>query len=87
MSIIRITSKRQATLPKALCDEMGVEPGDSLSVERTRVDDQDTWIIRPVESARKPGWLGSLKCYAAGKRHDMDSIRRSIEEGRSSASK
>ncbi len=86
MSIIRITSKRQATLPKALCDEMGVQPGDSLSVERTSVDDQDTWVIRPVEQTRKPGWVGSLKRYAVGKTHDMDSVRRSIEEGRSRGS-
>ncbi len=87
MSIIRITSKRQATLPKALCDEMGVQPGDSLSVERASVDDQDTWVIRPVESARKPGWVGSLKQYAAGKAHDMQSVRQSIEEGRRRGSK
>lgn len=87
MSIIRITSKRQATLPKALCDEMGVQPGDSLSVERTSVDDQDTWVIRPVESARKPRWVGSLKKYASDKTHDMESVRKSIEEGRSRDSK
>ena len=86
MSIIRITSKRQATLPKALCDEMGVQPGDSLSVERTCVDDQDAWVIRPVESARRPAWVGSLKPYAVGKAHDMESIRRSIQEGRARAS-
>ena len=87
MSIIRITSKRQATLPKALCDEMGVQPGDSLSAERLSTEEGDTWVLRPVDSARKPGWVGSLRRYAAGKSHDMESIRRSIEEGRSRGSK
>jgi bifunctional DNA-binding transcriptional regulator/antitoxin component of YhaV-PrlF toxin-antitoxin module len=82
MSIIRITSKRQATLPKALCDEMGVQPGDSLSVERLSLEEENAWVLRPVESSHKPGWVGSLKRYAAGKAHDMDSIRKSIEEGR-----
>lgn len=82
MSIIRITSKRQATLPKALCDEMGVRPGDSLSVQRVRLDDKDAWILRPSPPPSEPGWVGSLKRYAAGKPHDMQSIRRSIEEAK-----
>lgn len=80
MSIVRITSKRQATLPKALCDELGVRAGDSLSVERVSIDDGDAWIIRPLAPRSEPGWVGALKRYAAGKRHDMQSIRRSIEE-------
>jgi hypothetical protein len=32
--------------------------------------------------ARGLGWLGSLKRYAAGKPHDMASVRQSIEEAR-----
>ena len=87
MSIIRITSKRQATLPKALCDEMGLQPGDSLRAERFLTEDGDAWVLRPVQSSRKPGWVGSLKQYSAGKAHDMESIRRSIEEGRVSGAK
>jgi len=78
MSIIRITSKRQATLPKALCDEMGVQPGDSLSVERST--DGDAWVIRPIDSSHVPKWVGSLRRYAKGKSHDMDSIRKCIGE-------
>jgi bifunctional DNA-binding transcriptional regulator/antitoxin component of YhaV-PrlF toxin-antitoxin module len=87
MSIIRITSKRQATLPKALCDEMGVQPGDSLSVERLSVEDEDAWVIRLVESSQKPAWMGSLKRYAVGKVHDMESVRHSIKEARGRGSK
>lgn len=82
MSIIRITSKRQATLPRALCDDMGVQPGDSLSVERVHLDGRDTWIIRPARPPSRFAWMGSLRQYAAGKPHDMASIRRSIEEAK-----
>jgi bifunctional DNA-binding transcriptional regulator/antitoxin component of YhaV-PrlF toxin-antitoxin module len=33
-----LTAKRQATLPAALCEELGVGPGDALDVERRVVD-------------------------------------------------
>ncbi len=82
MTSIRITSKRQATLPKALCDEMRVEPGDRLLVERRRIDDRDAWVLIPEPLQEPPGWIGSLRKYAVGLSHDMDSVRRSIKEAR-----
>ena len=85
MPIIKITSKRQATLPKALCDEMQVQPGDSLLVER--VAEQNAWIMRPVEPSCTPSWMGSLRRYAVGKCHNMDTIRQCIEKARSRESK
>lgn len=87
MTTVKITSKRQATLPKALCDEMQVRPGDNLVVERRRIENEDAWVIRPAPRPDKDGlsrldWVGSLQRYAAGKSHDMASVRRSIEEAR-----
>lgn len=87
MTTVKITSKRQATLPKALCDEMRVQPGDSLIVERRRIENEDAWVIRPAPGSgegglNRFGWVGSLKRYAVGKSHDMASVRRSIEESR-----
>lgn len=81
MGIIRLTSKRQATLPKQLCDEMRVGPGDTLIVEKAVVDGHDVWCLRPADS-HSPSWFGSLNAYAQGVEHDMESIRGSILRGR-----
>lgn len=77
--MIRITAKRQATLPAALCEELGVGPGDSLELERTEVDGKPAWVLH----APKPdwSWAGALRDRAKGKSHDWARIERSIEEG------
>jgi bifunctional DNA-binding transcriptional regulator/antitoxin component of YhaV-PrlF toxin-antitoxin module len=79
MSYIKLTAKRQATLPKALCDELKVEPGDSIRVEKRLVDGREVWCLEPVRSAERPAWFGALRKYAAGKSHDLDEIRESVE--------
>lgn len=74
---IKLTSKRQATFPVQLCQEMGISAGDSLLLERRKIDGDMTWLIRsekPVEST----WFGAFKDYAGSKAHDMDSIRASV---------
>lgn len=79
MSAIRITSKRQATLPKELCDELGVGPGDRLLLERRTIEGETVWVVlapRPDWS-----WFGSLRRYAEGKSHDWDDIEESIGRG------
>jgi bifunctional DNA-binding transcriptional regulator/antitoxin component of YhaV-PrlF toxin-antitoxin module len=81
MSAIRLTAKRQATLPRALCEEMGLRPGDTLLVTRTNLKGQATWCFQPAGKSR-PGWFGSLCRYARGKPHDMAAVRRSIAEAR-----
>jgi len=81
MSTIRLTAKRQATFPKALCEELNVQPGDSLVVQRSSIEGEDVWVLRPADRS-VPDWIGALRRYAAGKRHDMPSIRRSIEKAR-----
>jgi bifunctional DNA-binding transcriptional regulator/antitoxin component of YhaV-PrlF toxin-antitoxin module len=81
MTVIRLTAKRQATLPKQLCEEMSLRPGDALVVDRRVVDGRRVWLLSPADSIETP-WFGSLRRYARGKRHDMDAVRASIARGR-----
>jgi len=88
MSVIKLTSKRQATFPAELCRQLGVGPGDSLILEAVDHDSKPVWILRPAHRER-PSWLGRLKRYArnAGEpwsreRHG-DAVERAMaEDGR-----
>jgi len=76
---IKLTAKRQATLPVALCEEMGLAPGDSLRLERRTIDGEPVWLLR---SPRPDwSWAGSLKSFAKGKDHRWDRIEESIGRG------
>ena len=75
---IRLTAKRQATLPKSLCEEMHLSPGDSLLVERIAVEGDFVWCLRR-QSVNLPTWFGALRGYAQGVEHNMESVRRSVE--------
>ncbi len=79
MSKIKITSKRQATLPVDLCREMGIKPGDEISVEKRIVEGQRLWTLSP--KSQSYDWFGSLKAFAQNKSHDLADIRRSIGKG------
>jgi bifunctional DNA-binding transcriptional regulator/antitoxin component of YhaV-PrlF toxin-antitoxin module len=81
MTLIRLTTKRQATLPKRLCEEMSLRPGDSLVVDDKVVDGRRVWLLTPAERMETP-WFARLKGYARGKRHDLRSVRSSIERAR-----
>jgi bifunctional DNA-binding transcriptional regulator/antitoxin component of YhaV-PrlF toxin-antitoxin module len=76
---LTITAKRQATLPAALCEELGVGPGDTLTLERREIAGEPVWVLRTP----KPdwSWLGALRTYAEGKSHDWEEIERSIAKG------
>ncbi|MFO7892435.1 MAG: AbrB/MazE/SpoVT family DNA-binding domain-containing protein [Longimicrobiales bacterium] len=78
---IKLTTKRQATFPAALCRELGVRAGDRLVLERRDIDGEPAWLLR------KPrpdwSWAGSLRGYASDRSHDWEAIERSIERGRS----
>jgi bifunctional DNA-binding transcriptional regulator/antitoxin component of YhaV-PrlF toxin-antitoxin module len=77
-----MTAKRQATLPKKLCEEMDLKPGDALIVDARVVDGEKVWVMKPAAEIETP-WFSSLRPYAKAKRHDMRSIRKSIEKTRS----
>ncbi|HUT32217.1 MAG TPA: AbrB/MazE/SpoVT family DNA-binding domain-containing protein [Planctomycetota bacterium] len=81
MASIRMTAKRQATFPRAVCEEMRLSPGDKVALDRRVVDGELVWVLRP-EKPSVPKWFGSLRRYARGKCHSMDAIRKSIEKAK-----
>ena len=74
---IKLTSKRQATLPVQLCRDIGVRPGDALIVERKKTDEGFVWTLK-AKPRDASNWFGRLKQYAKDRDHDMESIRASI---------
>jgi bifunctional DNA-binding transcriptional regulator/antitoxin component of YhaV-PrlF toxin-antitoxin module len=79
MHVVTITTNRRATLPAALCKELGLAPGAKVAVERWIVGKQAVWVLK----APGPDWsgVGSLRQYAKGKSHRLSVIRRSIAKG------
>lgn len=73
---MKITAKRQATLPAALCEELGVGPGDQIELERRVVEGSPAWVLR----AARPdwSWLGGAHPWAKGKSHRWADIERSM---------
>lgn len=71
---LKLTSKRQATFPVALCNELGVSAGDELKLERRVLDGEAAWVLQ-VREKPETSWFGSLNAYAPGKTHDMEIIR------------
>ncbi len=81
MTLIRLTAKRQATLPRRLCEEMRLRPGDAIVADATVIGGERVWLLKPADGLETP-WFGRLKRYARGKRHDLASVRRSVEKAR-----
>ncbi len=81
MTTIKLTAKRQATLPQSLCKELKLEPGDAIGVQKRIVDGKAVWCLEPI-SEPDLSWMGRFRKRARGKRHDMASIRRSIRRAR-----
>ena len=46
MHVVIITAKRQATLPAALCKELGLAPGAKVAVERRLVGKETVWVLK-----------------------------------------
>lgn len=78
---IKVSAKRQATFPRQVCESLGVEPGDDLFLDQQMQSGKAVWVIRPAKELERP-WLGSLRPYASGKDHDMESVRESMAKGR-----
>lgn len=81
MTLIRLTAKRQATLPKALCEEMRLRPGDALVVDEKVIEGKRVWLLSPADRIETP-WFARLKGYGKAKRHDLRSVRKSVDEAR-----
>ena len=78
---VKLSSKRQATFPKALCESLGLAPGDEIALEPSITDGEESWTLRPAKARQRP-WLNRLNRYATGKDHSIESIRDSIAKGR-----
>jgi bifunctional DNA-binding transcriptional regulator/antitoxin component of YhaV-PrlF toxin-antitoxin module len=63
MATIKLTAKRQATLPVEVCKDLGVTSGDSLELLPLRHKNQMVWALKPVAKF-KSQWIGSLSKYA-----------------------
>ena len=55
MCFVKVTRKRQITLPKNICDRLGISPGDYVKVY---VDENDRIIVEKAPRHRSVG--GSL---------------------------
>lgn len=73
-----MTAKRQATLPAEVCEELGLEPGDKVGLERRVVDGEAVWILRAP--GQDWSWFGAARSYAKGKSHRWSAIERGIAE-------
>lgn len=81
MFTIKLTSKRQATLPVALCEELGLSPGDTLRLERRTIDGETVWLLHSPQPDWS--WAGSLRSFGEKKDHQWDRIEESISRGMS----
>jgi bifunctional DNA-binding transcriptional regulator/antitoxin component of YhaV-PrlF toxin-antitoxin module len=85
MPHLKLTAKRQATLPAATCDALGVEPGDLIALESRVENGERLWVLRPAPRRARP-WVGCLAGHARPVRsHAMQAIRRSIAAARKKA--
>lgn len=80
---IRMTTKRQATFPRQLCEEMRLEPGHAIQVEPATLDGRRVWVLSAPPEPPKMDWIGSLRRHAgAGTHpHSMEAVRAKIMEG------
>lgn len=76
---VKLSSKRQATFPRNVCESLGLKPGDEILLEPT--GDTAEWTLRPAKARSRP-WLHRLRPYAAENDHSMDAVRGSIAKGR-----
>lgn len=62
-----------------MCEELDLNPGDSLALERKLVQGEAVWIV----CTKKPkwAWLGAARGYATKKSHRLADIKQSIAKG------
>lgn len=78
MPTMTLTSKRQATLPRELCEELGIHAGDQLDIDRAVIDGHPVWVLKPRHLDWS--WIGSAKPPKEIS-HEMADIRASIGRG------
>ena len=78
MPTLRMTSKRQATFPRSVCEALGVGPGDELALEARVLDGETVWILRPKRVDWS--WIGSVR-VRRDVTDDVAAVRRSAARG------
>ena len=82
MPTLKITSKRQATFPKEVCDDLRLKPGDQINLERRVENGGALWVLRPKQLPDRK-WTARLTGRTAHvKDHSMEAVRKSIAERR-----
>jgi len=76
---MKLTSKRQATLPVELCRALGVRAGDTVRLERRVVDGESVWVLRGADVDWS--WFGAAGRWARGKDHRWARVAQSIARG------
>ncbi len=79
---VKVSSKRQVTFPRKVCESLGIQAGDEIVLDRHVENDEELWYLKSVKGETRP-WLGSLRRYAVNKQSSMDAVRKSIAKGRS----
>jgi hypothetical protein len=79
MSAVTLTSKRQATFHKEVCEELGLKPGDQFELERIVINGHAAWVLK----VQRPdwSWIGAAAPRDASISHDLADIRASIGRG------
>lgn len=80
---VKVSSKRQVTFPKQVCESLGIHPGDEILLQRQMVSGEEVWFLKPANEKTR-SWLGSLREYGRNKAHGMEAVRDSIARGRKS---
>lgn len=81
MVTVKVSSKRQVTFPKRVCESLGIQTGDEILLDRHVESGREVWYLVPAK-AQGRSWLGALKDYSAGKNHEMEAVRESVAKGR-----
>ena len=76
-----LTSKRHATFPASLCEELNLNPRDLIEVEPAELSGERVRVLRPRKTPKRP-WLGCLKQKTIVHESSMAAIRTSIVAGR-----
>jgi antitoxin PrlF len=63
-AIVRVTSKGQVTIPRAVRDELGIQPGTEVAFE---VDGQGVRIVKTAESPRGRALVDRLRASGHGR--------------------
>ncbi len=79
---IRMTTKRQATFPRQLCEEMRLQPGNAIEIEPMTLNGRRVWVLSALPELPNMDWVGSLRRSAGNaKALSMEAVRAKIVEG------